>query len=333
MNNTEFENELNFELSPEENDFVDRLLRETAEFEDEKVDYEGMLRAIKAEAKKEGIVIFPAAKKQRRASVRKVIAGLSTAAAVLAMGLAVLAIVKTNVKKTDISPEAMKGDVTEAAILPTSNADAVSPSELSSDHEPSENAYSTRNPELTSVPATEEPAPSALPVVSGSSLPDNSPLPTAAYNGEGKKDPPSDEITMPTGFPTRGGYVDYSLIAAFYAEPESTDQLIPEALPEDMPAKESPDELMVYAASPAAKDETVRFYSCRVTDERDDDLEVGVARCAVNNDGSIRMLWHASEETWLLVEFGGIELEYAEQLLTTLPLCCSPYSLEEEPAA
>ena len=98
-----------------------------------------------------------------------------------------------------------------------------------------------------------------------------------------------------------------------------------------MPVKESPDELMVYAASMTAeKHESVRFYSCRITDERDYDLEVGVARCKTGVDGSLEMLWRVTEETWLSVEFKGIEAEFAEQLLTTLPLACSPYSQTDE---
>ncbi|MBQ4446925.1 MAG: hypothetical protein II897_01355 [Clostridia bacterium] len=325
MNNNEFEYELNTELSPEETACIDRLLHETAEAEDSEVDYSGMLRAIKARAKEEGIVIFPAAnKKAPRFTAKRVIASLGTAAAALAMGLAVLAVIKSGTKSS-LPHSAMNDGEKSSSAAQTASVDmSVAPGKTESlvTAVPVTAAPATEPPLTTEIPETPEPAAPATEIIPSPSDKESYPIVTEVT------------ISVPTGYPTRGGYVDYSLIAAFTDAPDSADQLIPTAMPEDMPVKESPDELMVYAASKEqTKNVSARFYSCRVTDERDESLEVGVARSTVSNDGSITMLWHAAEDTWLRIEFKGIEEEYAEQLLKSLPLCCSPYSIEDEPAA
>lgn len=313
---------MNTELAPEESAYIDRLLEETADADDMEVDYDGMLRAIKAKAREEGIVIFPASPRRPRFSAKKVIAALSATAAVLAMGLGILLMSKTAIKSTAPSADAEPAGTTAQEAYATNKTQLTAAATHDAQKTPDS---------VPGTPSSEAPMPTSRSATEDPAGPTAEPDPAFSEIAPSITDITENIITMPTGYPIRGGRVDYLLIAAFYAEPENAEQLIPEALPDDMPVKESPDELMVYAASMTAeKHESVRFYSCRITDERDYDLEVGVARCKTGIDGSLEMLWRVTEETWLSVEFKGIEAEFAEQLLTTLPLACSPYSQTDE---
>lgn len=327
MNENGFENELNYELSPEESAAIDRLLSSTAEAEDMEVDYDGMLRAIKARARAEGISVF-SAKKARAASkkpaekgsrvLRGFFIGAGAVAAVFVLGL------------TGVLAMKLLGTKTAAPAAPDINANV--------DSSDSKHAYASADAERTYLPEESSEQTSAP---TEAALITNSPAETAApvvtelvpatftaepiYTPEVTADPFATSI--PTSYPVRGGFIDYSCLAEFSEDPTLPEQLLPE-FPTDMFISVDPDTLYVYALGSDPDSDNVFYYSCCPAVSPDEDIEIGCARVFTGDTGELRYVWRVTESTFLDIDLEGYDRETAEQLLLTLPLCLEQKMME-----
>lgn len=283
------------ELEPEELIALDRLLTRTAGQDDAQVDYAAMLEGVKARAAKEGIVIFPSAKanrkkERRRSLIRSTVAGFAVAAAVLIVGFAA-------VKGADLlfgqnDPKNVTADVSGDE---SSKHDTIVRTKAPVATEQSA-YYSESAPEVTDAVMTPVPAATEIPDMT--------------------EDPAM--TSMPTEYPMKGGVVGYVLLDSFDAVPDEIDELIPEDLPAFMEAK-GIDEPFLEAKAYGIVDEKEFTYVCRMTDNIDSELSVGVARYSMNTDtNTIHYLWRISEENYLDIEFVGFERFFAENMLLSL---------------
>lgn len=284
--------ELNLEneLPLEESAAIDRLLSDFAEAENSEVDYASMLASIKAKARKENISVFPAAGK-KRGTARRVLTGVGAAAAVFVVGLAAFAVIRalpfpgTNGKTAagDIISQSDKVIETEQ---PSGNNVLPDPGKTNPGEKTGKNDSSS--------PA--EPANTAEPV-----------------NSEDVSE------ILPTMFPVKGGLAGFVKLTRFIAAPSCSAQLVPDLLPEFMEFKLSEAEIF---ASAYGADENVEYsYSCRVIDEADTELDVGVARFIETDGNCLNYLWRVNEELYLEVNFQGFSREAAEELLLSIALC------------
>ena len=299
MNDEMFNNDIDYELSPEEASAIDRILYETAKYEDGKVDYSAMLRDIKARAKKEGIVIFPSQRTKKRAALaRRIAAGVATAAAVFVLGFAVMSVVN-NAKaggKVSISDQiaanepavTQTGDkIVNTAKAPTKTTEV--PVQSNSDVAET----FTSAPVMTKEPVSEH---SDMPVFT-----------------------PEPEISpFPSEFPMRGGTIGYIELDAMDGVLTSDNAPVPEGLPECMSIKRiNGVELGAYAAG--EQDGKAYSYTCIVLHDVESDLSIGVARYKLTEDSDkVSYLWRISEDTYLDIEFTGFDKAEADEFLISL---------------
>lgn len=328
MNDKMFEDELLKELSPGESEAIDRIMMSAAQEADAEVDYEGMLRRIKKAAAEEGIAVFPGAKERRRRAekagrersgrsriVSSLLMGAGAAAAVFAVGFAVLS---------------MLGRFAPKAASPSANIDAPDKREVT--NAPIEAAEKTESGlSLRSEPNAEATVCSLAPTAA--------PEPTAAPTQEAvvTKMPditssPDYSAVVPTIYPTKGGTAGIADLNSFVTDPAILEQLIP-LLPEYMPAKTSPEESAVYAQGFDPESAVTRGYTCRIIDCSDEELPIGFARFSDNGEGLIRYVWRVTELTCLDIELSGFDLTEAEELLATMPLLENEAAAESRDAA
>ena len=315
MNDKLFEDEMMNELSPEESAAIDRIMMSVAGEEDAEVDYDGMLRRIKKAAAAEGISVFPSAKSREKKRgrregrkgasdlVRTLLIGAGTAAAVFAVGFALLSV---------LGKYGMKSEAPSAHVDDMRNEQAASPAEsiasstgiISEDKNTpiasfaSSTEQPTNAPEITPEP-TQEYVITEMPVITA--------------------DPGFNEI-IPTSYPTKGGTAGVADLTAFVTDPAILEQLIP-ALPEYMQAKAVPEENAVYANGYDYETGRDRSYTCRMIEDADAELPIGYARFADNEEGLVHYIWRVTELTYLDIELSGFTRAEAEELLATLPLC------------
>ncbi|MCR5808884.1 MAG: hypothetical protein K6G56_04920 [Clostridiales bacterium] len=293
----EFENE----LSPEENARIDRLLSEVAEEDDAKVDYSAMLKAIKAKAAEEGILVFPkaAAKKKKRGALKRVFMGVSAAAAVFVLGFTALTAMNV------IAPKA--GFRNQDAYAPEDNKTVTESDHIQANRTAC--ADFTIDPNLVkeTSAATEAPAETAY-------VREATPVPAV----------PTDEpiietaepTVIPTEFATKGGMSGYVAIPGFGEEPETADKLMPDEIPEFMEQKL--DDIERKASAFGSDVEGEHIFECRVEENPDPGIPVGVAVYTDGYDGKLSYLWRITDELCLRVEFVGFDRKEAEDLLAGL---------------
>ncbi len=281
-------NEIEYELSPEEEAFIDRALRETADAANRDVDFGAIHDSILKKARGEGISVFakPAGKKS---SARRVWTGVAAAAAVFVVGLAVIAVLKNGFGFVfDKQSPSVSGD------------------------EPNEHtvAVSTDKPGRKGGVNTD--LATALPTQSAAVI---TPKPTENVDVLPTSSPVPDE------YPTRdGGWIGYTILNTFTTAPAGAEDLIPEALPDFMLTKASPTELSVKSYYMSEYGEEW-IYTCTASELGDTRLGVGAARFTVDPDGSVRFVWRVTETCWLDASFKGFEFDEAWDILLTLPLC------------
>ncbi len=300
--NNDFNNfGIDTELSPRESAAIDSIMKHAADRENGEVDYNAMLASIKRRAADEGIVVFPAGRKAKKESIWKRIAlGAATAAAVFVVGLSVLFVLDS------LSSGGQSSNHSSAEAFVSGE-----PSGSKQGSSPSITALSTKAPspgikKETSSPNEVESAHSAAPVsreTDSAESPELSPFPT--------------EFTM------RGGSAGYLDLSSFENEPDNADDLVPADLPscmvvmpqvDDLP--ESPN-LSVQAAGES--DGKTYSYTCMSVSDLVVDLDVGVAMYKYDEEsGHITYIWRISEDTFLVVDFDGFDLESAEELLSSL---------------
>lgn len=293
MNDDMHNNELFESLSPAEEAAVDRLLKGAAEADNAGVDYAGMLKGIKATARQEGIVVFPAAKK-RRPTIKAILAGVGTAAAVFAVGLGVLAALKALPFAEQNAPEGITADVSDSknhsAGDPVKATDAFSTQTAESGETEPAYVIASEYPPFT----TDEPAPTEAAAT-----------------------------LFPTETAMRGGITGYVELGSFETPPDDIDSLLPELLPSFMELADDaapPDEsqsLAVRAMGTSERGEDY-YYTCRLSDEPEDDLDVGVAKYRLMNTGELSYVWRISENTWLTVELVAFDKTTADVMLQSL---------------
>lgn len=293
MNDDMHNNGLFEPLSPEEEAAVDRLLRRAAEQDNARVDYAGMLKRVKARARKEGIVVFPAAKK-RRVSLKAILAGVGTAAAVFAVGLGVLAALKALPFAEQNAPEGITADVSDSknhsAGDPVKATDAFSTQTAESGETEPAYVIASEYPSF----ASEEPTPSEAVVT-----------------------------LFPTEIAMRGGIMGYVELGSFETAPDDIDSLLPELLPsfmeltDDAAPPDDEETLAVRAMGTSDMGEDY-YYTCRLSDEPEDDLEVGVAKYKLMNTGELSYVWRISEDKWLTVELVAFDKTMADVMLQGL---------------
>lgn len=290
MNKNEYENNMIRELSPEEEANIDRLLRDTAAFDDSKVDYDRILSGIRRKAKAEGIAIFPAAKKSDKKKngriVRGILSGFGAAAAVFVVGIATFTLL-TGLGKQSLAPSAYDNQKSTREEQ-TESAATFAP--ITPDH------HSASDVEIVTQ-APVEPA-------SRTEVPEPTLLQTFA---------PIDPVIIsqrPTESPAACDDVTYIEIAVPDGSPASAGDLIPAALPEGMTVEESETELEV-----AARSEDGLYYSCRALLETPADLDTGELRCSESDGAKLEYLWRIGESSCLEFEFIGFTREEAETLI------------------
>ncbi len=275
------ENALLKELSPEESAAIDRIMAQAAAEADAEVDYDGMLKAIKARAKAEGIVVFPGHPAKKKNAVRKVLTGFAAAAAVVAVGFAVYGSVKL------LTPAKQPADQRSASVIsgdPDNSADTVISSKTPSGIQSS----------VVPFTPTEEVA---------------TPLPTVAA---------PDPTPFPTDSPiTKGVGVGFVDLTSFVHEPTTCDDITPD-LPEFMAVKSSGSgDLEVKAFGTSGMNRY--YYSARVVKDPRTELSVGVARYerdAASN--TIKYMWRITSGSLLEIEFSGFDFDSAQTALLSL---------------
>ncbi|MCR5611516.1 MAG: hypothetical protein K6F68_06780 [Clostridiales bacterium] len=281
-------------LSEEEEAELDRLLKMTAEEDDAKVDYGAIHDAVIERARGEGIAIFPVSKaEKRKKAVRRVLAGVGTAAAVFAIGFFALSVIKQNFpflgsRVNHAAPQADSGNDNKeayASFAPATDAPVISfPA-----------AHTHIPPVVTEVPET--------------------PGPTAPTKGDVLKTP------LPTEYFVENTKVGYLLVCPFTIDPVDSPELLPE-LPEYFETEVLDTELC--ACAYGEKDGKECYYKCFASKYLYPDaaIGVGVARMTVEEDeGLIHFTWRVTETCWLEVYFEGFTEAEAIALLKTLPLC------------
>ena len=277
---------------------MDRLLASVSAEDNSRVDYDGMLKRIKAEAREEGIVVFPsAAARKRKGLVKRLALGAATAAAVFVVGLAVMLVLRT-----------VLGDDASGGISADVDAFASNAPAENHDSAVAETAKATRRP-ADSVKITGAPAETPDTV----KKPDEDPV---------SADTP--ELSpFPTEFPMRGGSAGYVELDPFADEPEAPSDLVPLDLPSCMNVAPSyalsTDEPNLFAEAFGEDDGKAYSYNCTVVYDLDVDLEVGVAMYKYDEEsGHITYIWRITEEAYLVVDFDGFTVEEAQELLASL---------------
>lgn len=269
---------------------ADRLLASVADEDNSRVDYSAMLRRIKAEAMEQGLAAAAAKKpastaEKRRARTKRILRGVASAAAVFVLGLGVFGVIKAFNGPADDH----RGDIS-ADNQPVNEATAIATQALSST-EPA-NVIS-----VTPAPATDVP----------SATKDTSPAAPTAQ-------PEPDYTPLPTEFAIRGGVKGYTYIKGF-ASPDSSEGLIPPAMPEDLTVELYQDEVGYYAYG-KTEEGVYRMVMCRLAPvQESDDLPEGVAIYTIKDLGTVAFVWRVNENDLMYVEFEGFDYAEAEELL------------------
>ena len=280
--------ETEYELSPEEEAFIDRALRETADADTAEVDSEAIYDAIMKRARGEGISVF-AKPAKKKSSYKRVWTGFAAAAAVFVVGLAVIAVLKNGF-----------GFVFDKSAEPNSETDPREHTVAVNTDKPKTDVMSTA-PVMTLKPSQDVSLFTPGPTENIAVIPSNSPIPTE--------------------YPTKGGgWVGYTILNAFSEDPANAEDLIPASLPDFMLTKPSQTELSVMSYYKNEYGEEWS-YTCAASEVSDVQLGVGAARFTVNSDGSLRFVWRVTETCWLDAGFTGFEFDEAWDILLTLPLC------------
>lgn len=282
-------------LSEEEEAEIDRLLNMTAEADDAKVDYAGIHDAVLEKARAEGIAVFPANRAEsRKKTVRRVLAGVGTAAAVFAIGFFAVSVIRNSFPFLGSSSprdlydaESQPGRKEAYVTAPAANL------------LPAETTFAIRT----------EQAPEA--VETGVPF---TPAPTSATKNRALETP------LPTEYAARGTRIGYLLVCPFTVDPVDSPELLPE-LPDFMETEVHDTDL--YAAAYGVKDGREYVYKCFESQYAypDSSLGVGVARMTAEDTGLIRFTWRVTDDCWIEVFFEGFTEEEAVSLLKTLPLC------------
>lgn len=299
MNEELFKNDFDTELSPEESAAIDRILAGISAEDDRRVDYDGMLRRIKAAAGSEGIVVFPSDRaKKRKGLVKRLALGAATAAAVFVVGLAAMLVLRT-----------VLDDDAEAPVVGTEAYFSEKPVKDAHDSTPVKHTAKATsapkdNTKVTNAPAAPVTEPTSAPEEpSLSVLPDLSPFPTE--------------------FPMRGGSAGYVELESFETAPEDAADLVPADLPPCMNVMPVDDPLLpvpnLSAEAAGADGGNEYTYTCTVVSDLDVELEVGVAMYKYDEEsGHITYIWRITDEAYLVADFDGFSLEQAQELLTSL---------------
>ena len=313
MNDKLLNNDFDSELSPAEAASIDRILRETAEFDDSSVDYDAMLNGLKARAKAEGIVVFPAARTKKKNGLAKRLAlGAATAAAVFVVGLSAMFVLNR------IGSGASNSSPIEALV----------PDDAKQDGDKTVSNIVTAKATLG--PKEDQPAATEA-VRSGS----ESPISVVDTDAPEETLEP-DYSPFPTEFPTKGGSAGYVDLSSFDEEPAEPEDLVPVDLPTCMnlrqPSEHEFGDPTLSAEAFGEADGQEYSYTCTVVYGLDVELEVGVAMYKYDEEsGHITYIWRISEDAYLMVDFDGFTLEDAELLLSSLTE--EPVKITADPAA
>ena len=307
MNEQNRSNEIIDLSSAREEAAVSRVIKAAAEFDDSKVDYEAMLRGIKARAAEEGLVIFPAQKAQskqsekakKRIGLRRVLAGVATAAAVFALGLGTLSVIKGFNNSAPSAP-----DIRE-------EQQAYNDQPAESGKKGGDTVVVTAIPSSAPVSDTKSPAQPTQPQESCTA----EPAPT--------EEPLPEETAFPTEFTMGNGLVGFIELGSFDSVPENVEDLLPELLPTfmevaDPTVTEQDEEPFAARAMGTNEEGKDYYYTCLVEETPDEELAIGVARYELSEGGQLSYLWRVTKDTCLRINLSAFEKTTADMMLSML---------------
>lgn len=275
---------------------ADRLLSSVAEEANREVDYEAMLRGIKAEAMKQGLAAelnkkAKASKAEKRSRLRRIAASAASIAAAFVLGMGVLSVIRA----VDKAPASNSGDA------------------------------DTHQAFVSEAPTA---APQSGDVKSGDSIPDetqvpvyrtNQPISTPEASAPTENTYQSPEITpMPSEFAFRGGMRGYTYIKGFDT-PETSMELVPPALPDFMEVEPAEEGLGFNAWGKDEYGSPCRIV-CDLVEASEYDLSEGAAIYTLHDDGRVGYVWRINEKYMMHVDFEGFSYEDAELMLLSYSL-------------
>ena len=263
---------------------ADRLLRASADEQNSRVDYAGMLRSIKAEAIKQGLASAVNTGKDKKGRVGRIIGIAASVAAAFVLCIGVIGVMSSLYSRK--SPGGDKSDNSGQIAYVDGTANAQPVETQSSPIEPVDTA-----PAATSVPMRSESAP--LPTPDTSDFVESTPLPT--------------EVAV------KGGVRGYTYITGFTA-PNKSAELYEGLLPEGMKA-EPVEEGLGFIAMGDAESGDFRFISCRLEDAAESDEAPGIAIYTIKMLGGVSFVWRIDENKLMYIEFEGFDYSEAEAFL------------------
>ena len=295
-----------YELTPEEEAAVDRIITDAANEADFDVDYASIYRAVKARAAEEGLVVFPraerraekAARKARKKNktLRRVLTGLTAAAAALVIGFGVYGILNGNILPGALDAKDAPGEQT--AIVETTEkmrgGSSSAPTQETFTEEPAVTQEPVKATQMNVIPVTQTPVQPTEEVIT--------PEPTEYL---------ADDFEM--------GFVD---LGAFDTTPEDMLELVPGLLPdqEQMSGTAGSIDEPLQVNIVGTVDGEGYDYTCEVLPEVDEELEVGVARWEQTAEGALTYIWRVTEDTCLKINLTAFDREGAEMLLSRFAL-------------
>ena len=310
--NDDIRKDLYYELTPEEEAAVDRVLNEAANAADFDVDYASIYRRVKARAANEGLVVFPGARKadsrkaaarkaaRKRNALRRVLTGVAAAAAVFVMGFGVYGAVRHGILPGLSSKEAQAPQEQLAAADSTEKRGGSSSA-------PTENARAeeTAAPVYSPAPVQTESGPMVI-------VWTDEPVPAT-------DEPITPEPTEYAAEDMTFGFVE---LGAFDTAPDELQELVPEMLPdmEDMRGSTGGGEDPLQVFVTGAIDGEGYDYTCEVLPEVDEELAVGFARFEQTAEGELIYIWRVTDTTCLKVSLTSFDREGAEMLLSRFAL-------------
>ena len=269
-------------VSPADIEAADRLIADVAEKDDAEVDYEAMLRRIKAAAMEQGLAAKLNAGK-KKARTRRILRWAASAAAVLVAGLGVLGMVKMMEGARKGAYDGM-GDT--AAYNEPEATEAVSATE-----------------DVKSVPT-------AGPAVTEAAV---TPVPTAEPAAPTEVNVFVPASPLPPEIPIRGGVRGYTYIEGFTA-PFTSGGLYFDRLPDYM-SVEPYEGYLGYIARGVDEEGCFRYIDCHLADASSSDLEPGVAIYTIKDHGGISFVWRIDEDYCMYIDFDGFTYSEAEAIL------------------
>ena len=290
MNNekltTEYDTEDVMDVTAEQLAAVDSLLRSIGAEEDSKVDYNGMLRGIKAKAMEQGLAAElnrgrGKTAAERRKKLRRIFSIAGSAAAALVVGVGILSVISHGSKSIQPGGDTVGHDALNDATSAPMAVVTSAPTQKGGNPEPT----------LDPAPlATSEPA-----------------LPTD--NTETVESTP-----LPTEYAIRGGVRGYTYLGCFET-PEELSALVPEVVNETMVVEPFEDRFGYTAKS--RTDGEWRYIECRLEDADEASEPEGAAVYTVKDNGNVSFIWRINGDKVMYIDFEGFEYSVAEEILLT----------------